>query len=47
MNLVTEAVRQIRGDSPNQVPNARLSMMTGGPSVQMASSALFGSEQTL
>src|SRR5207302_4813997 len=31
MSLVTEAVRQIRGTSVNQVPGARLSLMTGGP----------------
>jgi acetyl-CoA acetyltransferase len=47
MNLVTEAVRQIRGESPNPVPDVRLSLMTGGPSVGLASSALFGTEETL
>ena len=31
MGLVPEAVRQIRGHSPNQVPGAALSLMTGGP----------------
>ena len=31
ITLVTEAVRQIRGTSTNQVPGADLSLMTGGP----------------
>jgi acetyl-CoA acetyltransferase len=47
MNLVLETVRQIRGESCNQVPGAKLSLMTGGPSVGLASSALLGSEETL
>ena len=47
MALVPEAVRQIRGESPNQVPGARLSLMTGGPGDSAVSSALFGSEDTL
>jgi acetyl-CoA acetyltransferase len=47
MGLVTEAVRQIRGTSPNQVPNARLSLMTGGPQDHVTSSALLGHADTL
>jgi acetyl-CoA acetyltransferase len=47
MGLVPEAVRQIRGTSVNQVPDAKLSLMTGGPGDMMVSSALFGSEETL
>jgi acetyl-CoA acetyltransferase len=47
MTLVPEAIRQIRGTSPNQVPNANLSLMTGGPGDMVVSSALFGSEATL
>jgi acetyl-CoA acetyltransferase len=47
MGLVTEAVRQIRGQSTNQVPNAGLSLMTGGPGDSVVSSALLGSEATL
>jgi acetyl-CoA acetyltransferase len=47
MTLVPEAVRQIRGESPNQVPGAKLSLMTGGPGDTVVSSALFGSEGTL
>jgi len=47
MGLVTEAVRQIRGESCNQVPNVRLSLMTGGPGDTMTSTALFGKSDTL
>jgi acetyl-CoA acetyltransferase len=47
MGLVVEAARQLRGDSPNQVPGASLSLMTGGPGAQLVSSALLGSEATL
>lgn len=47
MGLVPEAIRQIRGTSVNQVPNAKLSLMTGGPGDTVVSSALFGSEETL
>jgi acetyl-CoA acetyltransferase len=47
MSLVTEAVRQIRGTSVNQVPGAALSLMTGGPGDSVVSSALLGSEETL
>jgi acetyl-CoA acetyltransferase len=47
MSLVNEAVRQIRGESPNQVPDAQLSLMTGGPGDVVVSSALFGAAATL
>jgi acetyl-CoA acetyltransferase len=47
MSLVTEAVRQIRGTSVNQVPDVRLSLMTGGPGDSLVSSALLGSAETL
>ncbi|MDQ1517630.1 MAG: hypothetical protein QOE80_3460 [Actinomycetota bacterium] len=46
MSLVTEAVRQIRGTSVNQVPGAQLSLMTGGPGDSVVSSALLGSGAT-
>jgi acetyl-CoA acetyltransferase len=42
-----EAVRQIRGTSPNQVPDARLSLTCGGPSDTLVSTTLLGSEETL
>jgi acetyl-CoA acetyltransferase len=47
MGLVLEAVRQLRGTSPNQVPGAKLSLMAGGPGDSVTSTALFGSEETL
>lgn len=47
MGLVAEAVRQIRGNSTNQVPGAKLSLMTGGPGDWMSSTALLGAEDTL
>jgi acetyl-CoA acetyltransferase len=47
MGNTLEAVRQIRGDSPNQVPEAKLSLLTGGPMAELVSAALFGSAETL
>ena len=47
MGLVPEAVRQLRGTSVNQVADAQLSLMTGGPGDSVVSSALFGSVNTL
>jgi acetyl-CoA acetyltransferase len=47
MGLVAEAVRQLRGESCNQVPGAKLSLMTGGPGDTMSSTALFGTADTL
>lgn len=47
MGLVTEAVRQIRGQSVNQAGDVNLSLMTGGPGDTMTSTALLGSADTL
>lgn len=47
MGLVAEAVRQLRGESVNQVPDAKLSLMTGGPGDTMTSTGLFGTVDTL
>jgi acetyl-CoA acetyltransferase len=47
MGLVPEAVRQLRAQSVNQVPDANLSLMTGGGSDMVVSTALFGSEAAL
>lgn len=47
MGNTLEAIRQIRGESSNQVPGARLSLLTGGPMAELVSSALFGSVDTL
>lgn len=42
-----EAVRQIRGTSANQVPGAKLSLVTGGPNDQYVSTTLLGSTETV
>src|SRR5262245_11054563 len=42
-----EAVRQIRGTSTNQVPDARVSMVCSGAIVTPVSSVIFGSDATL
>ena len=47
MNLIIEAVRQIWGQSCNQVPGVDVSMMLSGPMVTPVSSLLLGSEATL
>jgi acetyl-CoA acetyltransferase len=47
MGNTLEAIRQIRGDSRNQVKGAKLSLLTGGPMAELVSAALFGSEATL
>ena len=47
MGLIPEAVRQIRGASTNQVPGAKLSLVTGGPGDLMSSTALLGAAETL
>ena len=47
LGLTLEAVRQIRGDSVNQVPAAEVSMMIAGPMVTPVSSCIFGSEACL
>ncbi len=47
LGLQLEAVRQIRGQSCNQVPNARLAMNIAGPMVTPVSSLIMGSEETL
>jgi acetyl-CoA acetyltransferase len=47
MGLAAEAVRQLQGRSSNQVPDAALSLLIGGPGSPQTSSALFGSAETL
>ena len=47
LGLTIEAVRQVRGDSTNQVPDVDVSLMIAGPMVTPASSVLFGSEEAL
>jgi acetyl-CoA acetyltransferase len=47
MGLLPEGVRQIRGTSTNQVPDAKLSLVTGGPGDLLSSTALLGARETL
>lgn len=47
LGLQIEAVRQIRGTSPNQVPGARVALANAGPMVEVASTAIYGSEDTI
>ncbi|MCZ6890216.1 MAG: acetyl-CoA acetyltransferase, partial [Gammaproteobacteria bacterium] len=47
LGLNIEAVRQLRGQSTNQVPDANVSMVVSGPMVTPVSNCIFGSEATL
>ncbi len=47
LGLQIEAVRQIRGESCNQVPDAKVALNIAGPMVTPVSSLLLGSEETL
>lgn len=47
IGLVAEAVRQIRGDSPNPVAGADISLLIGGPMAPLVSSSVFGSPATV
>jgi acetyl-CoA acetyltransferase len=47
IGLVAEAVRQIRGGSPNPVAEADISLLIGGPMAPLVSSTVFGSEATV
>jgi hypothetical protein len=47
LELQVEAVRQVRGQSTAQVPNADVSMVISGPMVTPVSSMILGSEATL
>ena len=47
LELQLEAVRQLRGTSPNPVPDAEVSMVCAGPMVTPVSSVILGTEATL
>jgi acetyl-CoA acetyltransferase len=47
IGLVLEAVRQVRGTSTNQVPDAAISLLLGGPMAPLVSATIFGSPSTL
>jgi acetyl-CoA acetyltransferase len=44
MGNAVEAVRQLRGESSNPVPDARVCLISGGPISELSSVALFGTE---
>jgi acetyl-CoA acetyltransferase len=47
IGLVVEAIRQIRGGSPNPVAGADVSLLIGGPMAPLVSSTVFGSPATV
>ena len=47
LELNVEAVRQIRGSSPNPVPNVEVALVNSGPMVSPATNMIVGSEATL
>ena len=47
LGLNIEAVRQIRGDSTNQVRDVDVSFVASGPMVTPVSSSIFGSEAAI
>ena len=47
LELQIEAVRQLRGESSNQVPGARVGLVISGPMVTPVSSMIVGTEETL
>jgi len=47
LELQIEAVRQLRGQSTSQVPDAEISLAASGPMVTPVSTVLFGTEATL
>jgi hypothetical protein len=47
LGLQIEAVRQLRGQSVNQVPNAKLAINIAGPMVTPVSSLIMGTQETL
>jgi len=44
LELITESVRQIRGDSPNQLPNVNIAAIGSGPMVQPVSSSILAAD---
>jgi acetyl-CoA acetyltransferase len=46
-NLAIEGVRQLRGDSVNQVPGANVAMVNGGPLAAPVTNLVLGTEATL
>lgn len=47
IGMPIEAVRQLRGESANPVPDAKICLLAGGPGAPIVSSAIFGAEGTV
>ena len=47
LELQIEAVRQLRGESTAQVPDAEVSMVMSGPMVTPTSNCIFGAASTV
>lgn len=47
MNLINEGVRQLRGSSVNQVPNAQVALVAAGPLTAPVSDLVIGVEDAL
>ena len=47
LGMQIEAVRQVRGDSTNQVPDVKVSLSNAGPMVEIASTAIYGTAEAL
>ncbi len=47
LGLQLEAVRQIRGESTNQVPDAKVALAVAGPMVPVTSTCLYGAAEVL
>jgi hypothetical protein len=47
LNLALEGVRQLRGDSPNQVPDARVALVSAAPMSGPTSDLLLGTAEVL
>jgi hypothetical protein len=47
MGNAVEGVRQLRGQSTNPVPDARLCLVSGGPLSELSSAALFSTADRL
>lgn len=47
LGLQIEAIRQIRGDSTNQVDGAKVALANAGPMVEVVSTALYGTEEVI
>jgi acetyl-CoA acetyltransferase len=47
MNLITEGVRQLRGESVNQVPAAKVALIAAGPLTAPVSDLVIGNEEVL